>query len=856
MAPKIRCGGYKTPFDPFLRPDGTRVCDPEGTDLALWANKLGAKQQDKWLAAASWRDPEGKIRGAMAWKAATGRGDVYWNEQPLSYDPRPAEDRESWGEHRPRYGGNGWWTGAVFPDARDVEISNPADVSATTYQLAPGTTIVPQLTAPYFGGYVALVGFTYLSFNVDGSYQRRDSRITMPASPIAGYTAMAAHAFGPRVDGRIYKFNNSYYQKKYWSSTTATYYVGSVFGYSVFYANKTPAEIPATHEVAAPLSRPPQAGDFVATYLGRSITYQKSQIDSYGYVDEFEQDQTAFTAPIPAGTLVTYTWAQPSAEKIAPVTSRANAVDGFGTPYESSGLTDDGINRCYGVNFKGSNSASQVNRSGKCYIFEWWRDQYVLHEGTYSIKQTSKVEVEDDRPVNSSGPNTSAGWGGWPSKRQQCERSLVGLAPYSASYLEGRNYEVTNASVTLTWIGLFNGKNYGSRDIPYVSATFVGPQTKVESGYYNPTQGNRPSYIQRTRQVAYSYHAEQPRIVQNLYGSGGQGDGKVVFVGTVERNGFGQRIGGCESETNPSVNPATGGLVDLGSDGETCTFSNGSPATCGVVGAYFHGGLITDTTTEYYGELRPGNAPGIPNPNCPAQSAVPGSAIPGFPGSGAPLPPGGNGNRATASNVSDVEIEYEIQAPIARGMTSRSYYYEKTSTTEGGTAQWNGSIEASTYTPIETTTSTLEFREPVTLIRDDLAGYEEVVFVVLEFDRKTGAFSTNPPPAADRATVYYQRQGGSPVVIVEAIKDEFPEAAWADPRSWNWTQWMGLKGGVLYLYKNDPQTLDSYKSKSAKVKASRYLVSDGSFLLQGVKSFEALSLGARNAVIFDHHAFG
>lgn len=844
MAPKIRCGGYKTPFDPFLRADGTRVCEPEGTDLALWANKLGAKQQDKWLAAASWRDPEGKIRGAMAWKAAT-RGDVYWNEEPLSYDPRPVGDRESWGAHRPRYGGNGWWTGAVFPDARDVEISNPADVSATTYQLAPGTTIVPQLSAPFYGGYAGNIGGVTYSFDESGNPQPYDSFTSMPGSAISGYTALAAHAFGPRVGGQIYKFNGSYYYR-------GAYTLGTTFGYSVFYPNQTPEEIPSSHEVAAPLSRPLQEGDLVATYLGRSITYQESQIGSYGYVDEFEQDQTAYTDPIPAGTLVVYSWAQRNAdiERIAPITSRGNGVDGFGTPLTSRGIPDDGINRRYGVNFKGSNSASQVNRSGKCYVFEWWRDQYVLHEGTYSIKQNNKVEVEDDRPADSSGPNTSDGWGGWPSKRQQCERSLIGLVPYSTSYQEGRNYQTTDASVTLTW------KNYGSRTIPYISPIFVGPQTKVESGYYNPAQGNRPSYIQRTRQVPYSYHAEQPRIVQNLYGSLGQGDGTVVFVGTVERNSLGQRLGGCDSETSPSVDPAKGGLVDLGSDGKTCTFSNGSPATCSVVGVYFHGGLITNTTTEYYGELQPGNAPGIPNPNCPAQSATPGSAIPNFPPTGVPLPPGGNGNRATANNVSDVEIEYEIQAPIARGMTSRSYYYEKTATIQGGTAQWNGSIEASTYTPIKTSTFTLEFREPVTLIRDDLAGYEEVVFVVLEFDRKTGTFSTNPPPAADRATVYYQRQGGSPVVIVEAIKDEFPEAAWADPRSWNWTQWMGLKGGVLYLYKNDPKTLDSYKSKSAKVKASRYLVSDGSFLLQGVKSFEALSLGAKNAVIFDHHAFG
>ena len=157
MGFRIRCGGYKTPFDPFKRADGTIVCTPEGQDLSLWCSKLAPKQQDQWLAAASWTSTEGDRVGAMAWRGkndagTVDRGDIYWDKDPLPYDPRPEGDRESWGEHRPRYGGNGWWTGAVFSDARDVEISNPADVSATTYQLAPGATIVPQLAAPYYGG--------------------------------------------------------------------------------------------------------------------------------------------------------------------------------------------------------------------------------------------------------------------------------------------------------------------------------------------------------------------------------------------------------------------------------------------------------------------------------------------------------------------------------------------------------------------------------------------------------------------------------------------------------------------------------------------------------------------------------
>jgi len=65
-----------------------------------------------------------------------------------------------------------------------------------------------------------------------------------------------------------------------------------------------------------------------------------------------------------------------------------------------------------------------------------------------------------------------------------------------------------------------------------------------------------------------------------------------------------------------------------------------------------------------------------------------------------------------------------------------------------------------------------------------------------------------------------------------------------------------LKDGYLYIYRSDSETLNSYKTKTSKVRADRYLVSDGSFSAQGAKSFEALSLASGNAVIYDHHAFG
>ena len=332
----------------------------------------------------------------------------------------------------------------------------------------------------------------------------------------------------------------------------------------------------------------------------------------------------------------------------------------------------------------------------------------------------------------------------------------------------------------------------------------------------------------------------------------------VTAVGTVERKPNGDRIGGCFQEGVPNINPSTGGLVNLGPNTGGAVFSDGSPATCAIYGAYFHGGLVSGGTLNTPFVVREG-APGEGSgPNCALADGRKGSSIPGFPLDDPAVPelPGGLGNQASSKSVSEVEIEYEIQAPIARGMTARSYYYESSRESTGGTGQWNGNIASSTYTPEETTETTLEFIDPVTMIRDDLAGYEEVLYVSLEFDRKTGSFSPSAPPPPDRVRVFYRKAGGTAVEVNEAIKDEFPEAAWAKPRDWNWTQWMGLKAGVLYLYKNDAETLGAYKSKSGKVKADRYLVSDGSFSLQGSKSFEALSLNSKNAVIFDHHAFG
>ncbi len=871
---QVRAGGYRTPFEPFRRDDGSEICQPTMDGLALWCSKLAPKRNDRWLVAASWNNNDGNPVGAMAWQASNAegdpvRGEVVWDDQPLSYDPRPAGDRESWGEHRPRYGGNGWWTGAVFPDARDVEISNPADVSATTYQLAPGATIVPQLSVPYYGALKSDIGWVRSVWTTAGTYYWPGSTVfnrTYPteASPIAGYTAMAAHVFGPRASGQMYRFNDSYYYDSTGDGVVnPTFVAGTVFGYSVFYANLTPEQIPDTHNVAAPLSRPPREGDVVATYLGRSITYQESQIDSYGVVDEFEQDQTVYTDPIPAGTLVVYRWALPSAEKVAPVTSRANAVDGFGSSLESRGSTDDGINRRYGVNFKGSNSASQVNRSGKCYIFEWWRDQYVLHEGTYSIKQTNKVEVEDDRPADSSGPANSGGnpWPRWPSAKDPCDRFVASLTPYTRTRRSGGAFQVVPRPVTLTWQSAVTGRVYGSETITYLESQYnpAGVVYTEETVLYDPYSGSPPYFLHRQVPVPISYHQEEPRKV-GVFGQAGE-LGEVTFVGTVERNSNGLRLGGCWQESPPTLTPGTGGVVPMGSDDSSNTFSDGTPASCSIYGAYYHGGIIESETLVWESYQAPGTATAYPYPNCSILDDRSGSGLPGFPGGDGdlpPLPPGGLGNQASSRKLSDVEIEYEIQAPIARGMTSRSYYYEKTSTAKGGTAQWNGSLESSTYTPESSLSTTLEFREPVTLIRDDLAGYEEVLFVVLEFDRKTGTFPASPPPPADRATAYYQRFGGSPIALPMSFKDQFPLAAWSDPRSWNWTQWMCLKDGVVYFLDSSVETIEDYQTRRTKVPSTVYRVSDGSFSPLNDRQFKIQSLKVAapdSAIVYDHNVY-
>lgn len=866
MGFRIRCGGYKTPFDPFKRADGTIVCTPEGQDLSLWCSKLAPKQQDQWLAAASWTSTEGDRVGAMAWRGkndagTVDRGDIYWDKDPLPYDPRPEGDRESWGEHRPRYGGNGWWTGAVFSDARDVEISNPADVSATTYQLAPGATIVPQLAAPYYGGFIWRPDYWPYYFSIDSvvdqsSGNPHDWRTLydqMPWSPIAGYSAYSAYCFGERVAGQIYKFNDSYVFDSNLSVSIVTpqFAIGTRFGYSVFYPNTLPENIPDTHETAAPPSRPPQPGDMIATFLGRTIQYQASQGGAIVVNDYDGYPEYADIPPIPAGTLVTYSWAQSGIELAASISSKNNSVDVFGRPFTSLGIPEDGINNRYGVSVTGTKGASEVNRTGKCYIFEWWRDQYVLHEGTYSISQKSRTEESEDRPKDSTGPANSGTFPGWPSKRRECENYQSTLVPFSinlgaVSYLK----EITT-NVTLTWSG-FAGTG-GSQTVPYKTLEWTSSGYS-ESGLYDPAKGARPSVLRTWQQIPCSYHAYYPyKDPQAMFAPF-----DVTAVGAVERRPNGDRIGGCFQEGAPSVDASTGGLVNLGVNTGGAVFSDGSPASCTIYGAYYHGGLVNETVNTPFIERR-----GAPNEgsslNCDSKDNRKGSSLPGFPLDDPSVPelPGGLGNQASSKSVTEVVIEYEIQAPIARGMTSRSYYYEKTTEATGGEAQWNGSIPASTYTAIETTTATLEFRDPVTLIRDDLAGFEEVLFVVMEFDRKSGSFPTNPPPPADRSTIYYQKEGGGPIAVNPLFKEEFPEAAWADPRSWNWSQWLGLKDGVVYFYKHDPAAIEDYRGKDGAVKGDRYRVSDGSFTLLGTKRFDAKTLSAPQGrtTVFDHNAF-
>lgn len=862
---KIRCGGFKSPFDPFVRANGSRICNPETRDLTLWANKLAPKQQDKWLATAAWTDEDGNRHGAMSWKDGS-RGDVYWDNQPLSYDPRLPGERESWGEHRPRYGGNGWWSGAVFSDARDVNINNPADISATSYQLPPGVTIVPQLNVPFYGGWLWRPEYWPYRFNGDGSatepfYDPATLYGQMNWSPISGYTAIAAYCWGPRAVGQIYRFNNSYVVNSAWPNITLVipqYVIGSTFGYSIFYPNTLPANIPNTHEAAAPPARAPQAGDMVATFLGRSITYQEAQGGAVVVNDYDGYPEYADIPPIPAGTLVTYTWSQAGVERVAPITSRNNAIDGFGQSFSSLGFADDGINDRYGVSVEGTTGAQEINRSGSCYIFEWWRDQYVLHQGTYSIKSKTRQEGGEDRPPGSTGPSSgSNGWPQWPSKRNECDRFVSSLLPYSINIPPGNSYlKEFTTNVTLTWSGF--GGNGGSRAIEYKTLEWAAAEGLNESGVYDPAKGGPPRVTRVWRPTPVSYHMYYPYKVGGFGGFVSDGF-DVIAVGTVERNSSGTRIGGCWSETAYSYNPATGGEVSFGVNTGGNVFSDGSPASCSIIGNYFHGGLVASTINTPFLERVPGTAPPETPPNCSLTDPRSGSSLPGYPTGDPefpPLPPGGLGNSANSKSFTETEIEYEIQAPIGRGLTARSYYYELSSSSKGGTATWNGNISSSSYTPEQAVETTLEFADPVTLIRDDLAGYEEVLYAYLEFDRKTGSFLPTNPPPPDRTTVYYRRAGFPPVEVNAAIKDEFPEAAWFDPRSWNWTQWLGLKDGYLYLYRSDSETLNSYKTKTSKVRADRYLVSDGSFSAQGTKSFEALSLASGNAVIYDHHAFG
>ena len=195
-------------------------------------------------------------------------------------------------------------------------------------------------------------------------------------------------------------------------------------------------------------------------------------------------------------------------------------------------------------------------------------------------------------------------------------------------------------------------------------------------------------------------------------------------------------------------------------------------------------------------------------------------------------------------------------AAVSPSLRSRHYFREAFIESTNNQADWNGARSNSSLTPGSPTGSyELAFEIPYPMVsrspqNSANTAPEEAVYLVRILTPRTRSSSFTPPYPYDSEVVYYQKAGAAPIAIAIEIFDLLPAIAWQDPEQYQWSRFLTLANGVLYVVPQTSEGLD-YRAKNGKIQPQAFQVDDGSLSPLVSPSLAILKGDDADATVFD-----